>query len=348
MTDFKKSGLAPNLPSSTEHALPTNRIVAADLAAVEDSLDWSSVIKGDQSIGAADDAGGGDPQVNLHPPAMPIMSGLAVKMAQATHPATEGHAGTAQPGFDSLDPYPAIVRSQARHAEEELSLDRIMRSAMFAQPANTRQPSSVPRQAKRTSLIAVLAMLTGAFAAGGLTSSLMQTEPDKTQAPAKIQAPLAAAPAKTDELIWLDLLQPGAVSPRGQSAKDIAADEAFRIANAKIHGLDGKPDIEEARYWLRVGVADTLAGGRLPWALTQLGTLYARPQASPSDFAAARGVWEVAAAARDPVALCFLAMLEEGGFGTAPNRQIALALYRQAQEAGTCERADSAIARLSC
>lgn len=162
--------------------------------------------------------------------------------------------------------------------------------------------------------------------------------------------PVTAAmmpPAPSPALVWPDLLSPGAVSPRGQTSNGITSDQAFEFADAKLRGIGGPADAEEARYWLRVGVARALGGQRLRWALTQLGTLYARPIASPSDFATARAVWELAAAKQDPVALCFLARLEESGQGTPPNKALALQLFEQAKETGQCTGSEQAIERLN-
>ncbi len=153
--------------------------------------------------------------------------------------------------------------------------------------------------------------------------------------------------AQPQDPVWPDLLAPGAISPRGQSSAGVSADQAFQIADAKLHGLGLPPDHDEARYWLRVGIAGALSGDRLRWALTQLGTLYARPAASPADFAVARSVWELASAQKDPVALCFLARLEDSKPVSQRNNAIALKLFEQAKAAGTCSGSDQAIERLS-
>jgi hypothetical protein len=148
-------------------------------------------------------------------------------------------------------------------------------------------------------------------------------------------------------LVWSDLFSPGAASPRGQQAANVAADEALTIADMKLHGVDGAPDPDEARYWLRVGLDKIMDDKRLSWALTQLGTLYARPGAPAEAFSTARTLWDLAAAKGDPIALCFLAALEEGGLAARANTARALSLYRKAKEAGGCDAADEAIQRLS-
>jgi hypothetical protein len=149
------------------------------------------------------------------------------------------------------------------------------------------------------------------------------------------------------ELVWLDVLAHGETSPRGQSAANVGADDALKIADAKLHGLEGTSDTEEARFWLRVGLADILSDKRLPWALMQLGTLYAQPPSGVPAFSTARTLWDLAAAKHYPIALCFLAAMEERGLASAPSKARALSLYRQAKAAGGCEAADQAIERLS-
>ncbi len=152
--------------------------------------------------------------------------------------------------------------------------------------------------------------------------------------------------AQQRNLVWPDLLAPGPTSPRGQNSSGVTPDQAFQMADAKLHGL-GAPDHEEARYWLRIGIAGAISGDRLRWALTQLGTLYARPTASQSEYEVARSVWELAAAQKDPVALCFLARLEADLPSTHPNQEIALKFSEQAKATGACGGAEQAIEPLN-
>jgi hypothetical protein len=187
-------------------------------------------------------------------------------------------------------------------------------------------------------IVAAIAVI---FGAGFVIGYWLRTVPE---AVASTKPQIAQAP---HDPIWLDVLQPGPVSPRGQRSDDVSVDAAFKVADTRLHGIDGAADPEEARYWLRVGIAAILSDQRLPWALTQLGTLYARPEATQSDFSKAGAVWEMAAAKKDPVALCFLAALAEGGLGQPADKAAALTLYRQAKEAGGCSGADQAIERLS-
>lgn len=192
-------------------------------------------------------------------------------------------------------------------------------------------------------LLALVGAVALAFVSFGLGVMLVRQSPQETPS----HAETAATGTLSVPLVWQDLLRPGPLSPRGSAAADISADQAFTKADTALHGIDGKSDTEEARYWFRVGIEKSLSGGRLPWALTQLGTLYARPQATQSEFAVARSLWELAAAKGDPVALCFLAALEESGLAHGPNKANALKLYREAQSTGACDGADMAILRLS-
>ena len=122
----------------------------------------------------------------------------------------------------------------------------------------------------------------------------------------------------------------------------------WRRADQSLSGNNNAgPDRREAKFWLRKALSAGLADERLLWAMTQLGTLYASPAGGVADFDSARILWELAAANGDPVALCFLASLQEGGFGTPKNPAEALSLYRQAKARGGCRGIDDALARLT-
>jgi hypothetical protein len=206
-----------------------------------------------------------------------------------------------------------------------------------------RASSSRQRTGFPLGAVGLIAAFGTMFVAGLLSAHAFYS----TNSPPVTAAMIPATPSPSPALVWPNLLSPGAVSPRGQTLNDLTSDQAFEFADAKLRGIGGPADAEEARYWLRVGVARALGGQRLRWALTQLGTLYARPTASSSDFATARAVWELAAAKQDPVALCFLARLEEGGHSTPPDKALALQLFQQAKEAGQCDGSEQAIERLS-
>lgn len=258
---------------------------------------------------------------------------LAVRMAQRAKLSEPSPAFTATSGMA-----PTAATTAIRTIIEKAVL-----KAGSARAAHTVKANPYPRQSSKKPL--VIAGVIAAFAAVFVTG-LFSGLAFHAASNASIATAISATPAPSD-LVWPDLLEPGVVSPRGQSSAGVASGQAFKLADARLHGVDGQADADEARFWLRVGIADALADDRLRWALTQLGTLYARPQASPADFAAARAVWEVAAAKKDPVALCFLAKLDEGGHGAPSNKATALKLYQQAKDAGGCTESDQAIERLS-
>jgi len=258
---------------------------------------------------------------------------LAARMAQRAKASGPAPTSTAAPNL-----VPTAATTAVRVIIEEADL-----KAGRARAADSAKANPYPHQRGKKQLViaGVIATFAAVFAAGLLFGFAFRAASN-----APVAAAISATPAPSG-LIWPDLLEPGEVSPRGQSSTGVASDQAFKLADARLHGIDGQADADEARFWLRVGIADALADDRLRWALTQLGTLYARPQASPADFAAARAVWELAAAKKDPVALCFLAKLEEGGPGVPSNKATALKLYKQAKDAGGCPLSDQAIERLS-
>ena len=257
---------------------------------------------------------------------------LAARMAEQGKLSEPSSSFTAAP-----DLTPTAARTGGRAIIEN--------AVLTAEPARAVQAVKakfIPRQGSNKLFViaGAIAAFAAVFAAGLLSGSAFHRASNAT-----VATTISAAPPL--DLVWPELLDPGAVSPRGQSSVGFAAGQAFKLADARLHGIDGAADADEARFWLRVGIADALADDRLRWALTQLGTLYARPQASPADFAAARAVWEVAAAKKDPVALCFLAKLEEVGHGAPFNKATALKLYQQAKDAGGCPESNQAIERLS-
>lgn len=135
------------------------------------------------------------------------------------------------------------------------------------------------------------------------------------------------------------------VSPRGTEAANVGIVDALKRADQQLAGSGG--DREEARFWLRRALAQGLGEQRLVWAITQLGTIYASPNAGSPDYASARALWQLAAAQGDPVALCFLASLYENGLGIPKDDVRALVLYRNAKTNGGCRNVDQSIARLS-
>ncbi len=189
-------------------------------------------------------------------------------------------------------------------------------------------------------LVAALFAVASAFAfRGNVTGLLTPNDPNRAA---------ATTPAPTPDMVTTlsRVLAVPEVSTRGEEAGAVDLAEALQRADKNLAGTnDG--DKQEASYWLRRALALRLGDQRLVWAMTQLGTIYAAPASGAPDYAAARTMWELAAAQGDPVALCFLASLHEHGLGTAKNEVRALNLYRNAKAHGGCRNVDQSIARLS-
>jgi hypothetical protein len=164
------------------------------------------------------------------------------------------------------------------------------------------------------------------------------------------QVPSATGPttnsAATSYVSVEDIFTIGAISPRGQSATNVSADAARALADRSLHGVGQPVDREEARFWLRKSLAAQLGDQQTTWAMTQLGTLYAAPEQGASDFGKARALWEISAAAGDPVASCFLSSLHELGLGVPSSRSTALSYAVKAKAQGGCQDIDITLARL--
>ncbi|MFM9941125.1 MAG: hypothetical protein ACKVP7_16715 [Hyphomicrobiaceae bacterium] len=148
------------------------------------------------------------------------------------------------------------------------------------------------------------------------------------------------------EASLFDLLSPGAVSPRGASAKDVTPQKALELAQSAVQTAGAPRDPEEAAFWLRRYVASIGNDERTRRALTQLGSAYADSSNKSFDFARARQVWELASAFGDPVAMCFLGVLHENGLSGPVDRKLSLAWYERAKGAGGCPGLDEAMARV--
>lgn len=135
-------------------------------------------------------------------------------------------------------------------------------------------------------------------------------------------------------------------SPSGRISANVSLEQALKIADTELAEDAAATNRDEAKYWLRFAIARGLDDRRLPWALTQLGTLYANPNGGAPDYTAARELWRIAAEKGDSVALCFLASLAEHGLSVEKNPQQALHLYRSAKALGGCPGINAAIARL--
>lgn len=161
--------------------------------------------------------------------------------------------------------------------------------------------------------------------------------------------PTPAAPAgqaAANVATLFDILSPGAVSPRGRAAAGVDRDAALALADTYIHGDAATVDLKEGEFWIRHAVGRLMADGRLKWALTQLGTVYAAPGETAPDFEKARLMWQLSGALGDAVALCFLGNLHEYGLGVPASRDAALSWYERGRTAGGCKGNDEAIARV--
>ena len=185
-------------------------------------------------------------------------------------------------------------------------------------------------------LVAAVLAVISSFA---FRSDLLTADPPATP----VQA-LMSKPAETLTTLSTIVAVPD-VSTRGSDASNV--DLAAALSRADKSLSSGAGDKDEAKYWLRKALSLGLGDKRLVWAITQLGTLYAAPASGSPDYAAARTLWELASAQRDPVALCFLAALHEHGLGVAKDRVRALVLYRNAKAEGGCRGVDQSIARLT-
>ncbi len=152
------------------------------------------------------------------------------------------------------------------------------------------------------------------------------------------------SPGPVADGLLFDALSVGALSPRGSSGAGVGAPRALENANAQLTGATR--DTEEAAFWLRRYLAVALGNDRTMRALTQLGSVYAEPEGRSPDYAKARLLWEIASAAGDPVAMCFLGLLHENGLGGAPDRRAALQWYERSKQAGGCPQVDEQIARV--
>lgn len=157
---------------------------------------------------------------------------------------------------------------------------------------------------------------------------------------------------KAPKLSLYDALAVGTASPHGTNVDAISAGDLFAEADGFLHGTNGHPmDAKEAAFWLRraILVAPDEKGRRRAWAMNQLGRLMMISSSEPeAEHIIALNLWEIAAAWNDPDALCNLGELSERGdkaSGIAPNKEMAIAWYERAKNAG-CARAAASIARL--
>lgn len=141
-----------------------------------------------------------------------------------------------------------------------------------------------------------------------------------------------------------EALSAGSTSPRGVDALGVSDMRALSRASSIL--ADPSRDSEEAAFWLKRYLSATLADRNVARALTQLGSAQADATGKAPDYVKARHLWEMASAAGDPVAMCFLGKLFEAGTGVAANKRAALNWFERAKRSGGCADADDAIARL--
>ncbi len=198
-----------------------------------------------------------------------------------------------------------------------------------------------------------VALLALAFAAGAAAAVWLPWQPTRSGASAAPQTAGADANSRTtttrttetNEL--LALIDMARTSPGGFDASGADPLRLLERADVLLATPPTGPDLEEARYMLRRYLAVNFSQPRTLWALTQLGSLYAEPGAGRRpDYVRAAGAWEMAATLGDPIAMCFLAALQEHGLGVAADRPTALTWYLSAKAAGGCPGVDEAIGRL--
>lgn len=142
-----------------------------------------------------------------------------------------------------------------------------------------------------------------------------------------------------------DSLTAGTISPNGVAATDLAQNKVLENANRYL-GSGSAADREEGSFWRKRYVLAVLGADRTKRALTQLGSLYAEPSGQAPDFSKARMLWEIASAAGDPVAMCFLGQLHENGLSVPADKKGAFQWYERAKRAGGCPAVDDALARV--
>lgn len=169
--------------------------------------------------------------------------------------------------------------------------------------------------------------------AGGLSPSLT--------------AALAVPPSPpSSDAIYQAIAPGGATSPRGVSAAGVSLDKALENATRQLLSTGGQRDTEEGAFWLKQFISGTIGDSRTIRVVTQLGSIYAEPATGTPDYAKSRLLWEIAGAAGDPVAMCFLGLLHENGLGVAVDKQSALQWYERSKEKGGCPSIDESLARL--
>lgn len=232
---------------------------------------------------------------------------------------------------------------------------------MASEPAPSRRPQKAGTSLAATGGI-LLAALAGIYmlsrdpggrhvetpaAAGPTAAAPVAAPPMPASAPSfaapAVPAPAAAAGKGVREPSLFDVLAAGTVSPRGVNAAGVDGAKALENANALLQGPSR--DLEEGAFWLRRFLQSSLSDERTMRVLTQLGSAYAEPQGRAPDYVKARLLWEIASAAGDPVAMCFIGLMHENGLGTTLDKKVALQWYERSKKAGGCPQVDDMIVR---
>jgi hypothetical protein len=259
--------------------------------------------------------------------------------------------GTHAPSLPDIHDMPTNGGQEQPAFEQRASSRERSRSAMGADHGEYRNDAGGGSFAKSV-LVAGLAAVIGAGAASMLLApervhKLLGSEP---VAVADSGAGAASTQSAADQVVGaaddapgaiFEALQAGDASPRGVTAAGLS--QAQVLDNANQIAVPGN---SEGAFWRKRYIVNSLASDRTRRALTQLGSLYAEPTGHAPDFAKARMVWELASAAGDPVAMCFLGQLHENGLSVAADKKAALTWYERAKSAGGCPSVDASIARV--
>lgn len=202
---------------------------------------------------------------------------------------------------------------------------------------------AAPRQASAEAMAQqrnMLAVLAAAVLMIGLPLVYLSWKNMSSSAQFNAPAPIASASSKAIGSSLYDALAVGDLSPKGVDARGTVPASAL----ARATGAERNSD--EAAFWLKRYISGPMGDDRVRRALTQLGSIYAEPagQAAP-DYEKARALWEMASAAGDPIAMCFLGQLYENGLGVTLSRPAAGTWYERARTAGGCPGIEDMIAR---
>lgn len=204
----------------------------------------------------------------------------------------------------------------------------------------------------RTSGLSGLLAAVATLAIGGVAAvALLSSQPSGTPADAAtrpVTSTLASTAGAEDVAAnaLFDALSVGGTSPRGLNAAGVGNAKALENANVQLLASGTQRDTEEGAFWLKQYITGTLGEERTMRVLTQLGSVYAEPNGGVPDFAKARLLWEIASAAGDPVAMCFLGLLHENGLGVGADKRAALQWYERAKTKGGCPNVEESIARV--